>query len=57
MLVIATALWMERTPNRLHGIGGVEWAMALYLMWNVYSMFAPHKYAAGPEVLTGDRNN
>ena len=46
VVVIATALWMDRTPTRLRGIGAVEWAMALYLMWNVYSMFAPHKYAA-----------
>ena len=48
VLVIATALWIDRSPTRLRGIGAVEWAMALYLMWNVYSMFAPHKYTAGP---------
>jgi O-antigen ligase len=47
LLVIATALWMDRTPTRLRGSGAVEWAMALYLMWNIYSMFAPHKYTAG----------
>jgi O-antigen ligase len=46
-LLIATALWMDRTPTRLRGIGAVEWAMALYLMWNVYSMLAPHEYPAG----------
>lgn len=45
-LVIATALWMDRTPTRLRGIGGVGWAMSLYLMWNVYSMLTPHKYPA-----------
>jgi O-antigen ligase len=45
-MVVATALWMDRTPSRLRGTGAVEWAMALYLMWNVYSMFAPHKYPA-----------
>jgi O-antigen ligase len=49
-LVIATALWMDRTPTRLRGIGAVEWAMALYLMWNVYSMFAAHKYTAGDQL-------
>jgi O-antigen ligase len=49
-LVIAAALWMDRTPTRLRGIGAIEWAMALYLMWNVYSMFAPHKYTAGPQL-------
>src|SRR5262245_52056036 len=46
VLVIATARWMDRTPIRLRGIGPVEWAMAVYLLWNVYSMFAPHKYPA-----------
>jgi len=46
VVVIATALWMDVTPTRLRGIGAVEWAMALYLMWNVYSMLAPHKYSS-----------
>ena len=44
MVVIATARWMDVTPTRLRGIGAVEWAMALYLMWNAYSMLAPHEY-------------
>jgi len=52
VLVIATALWMDRTTNRLRGIGAVEWAMGVYVMWNVYSMFAPHKYAAGSPLFT-----
>jgi O-antigen ligase len=46
-LVVSAALWIDRTPNRLRGFGAVEWAMAAYLMWNVYSMFSPHKYAPG----------
>lgn len=46
VVVVATAVWMDRTPTRLRGIGPVELAMALYLMWNIYSMFAPHKYPA-----------
>ena len=53
VVVIATALWIDATPTRLRGIGAVEWAMALYLMWNVYSMFAPHKYPA-IQPLTGE---
>ena len=44
VVVIATARWMDVTPTRLRGIGAVEWAMALYLMWNAYSMLAPHEY-------------
>ncbi len=43
---VSTALWMDRTPDRLRGIGAVGWAMILYLMWNVDSMFAPHRYSA-----------
>jgi O-antigen ligase len=46
VLVIATALWMQRTSVRVRGIGPVEWAMGLYVMWNVYSMVTPHKYPA-----------
>ena len=46
VVVIATALWMDVTPIRLRGIGAVEWAMSLYLMWNVYSMLTPHKYSS-----------
>jgi O-antigen ligase len=53
VLVIATVLWMDRNPTRLRGIGAVEWAMGLYLMWNVYSMFAPHKYPAGDVLVDG----
>lgn len=46
VVVIVTALWMDATPTRLRGIGAVEWAMALYLMWNAYSMFVPHEYSS-----------
>jgi O-antigen ligase len=52
LLIISTALWMDRTSARLRGIGPVEWAMAGYLLWNFYSMIAPHKYPA-IEVLGG----
>jgi O-antigen ligase len=53
VIVIATAVWMDRTPMRLRGIAPAEWAMALYLTWNVYSMFAPHKYDA-VDTVTGE---
>jgi O-antigen ligase len=53
VVVIATALWIDATPTRLRGIGAVELAMALYLMWNAYSMLAPHKYPATAP-LTGE---
>lgn len=57
VLIVSTALWMDRTPGRLRGTGAVEWAMAAYLMWNIYSMFAPHKYTAGPQAPTGLLND
>jgi hypothetical protein len=46
VIVIATAVWMHRTPERLRGIGPVECALAGYLLWNIYSMYAPHEYDA-----------
>ncbi len=49
----AAVLWMARTPDRLRGIGGVEWAMAGYLAWNYYSMLAPHQYAEGSPLTAG----
>lgn len=46
-LVVLTALvWMNHNPYRLRGVGAVEWAMVLYLMWNLYSVLLPHKYEA-----------
>lgn len=51
-VALATAVWMYRTSVRLRGIGAVEYALAAYLVWNIYSMLAPHKYAAG-DPLTG----
>jgi O-antigen ligase len=50
LLIAVTALWMNRTPDRLRSIGAVEAAMALYLLWNIYSMFAPHKYDPGQQI-------
>ena len=46
VVVIVTALWMDPIATLFRSVGAVEVAMALYLIWNVYSMFAPHKYAA-----------
>lgn len=46
VLIAATLLWMYRTSTRPRGTGAVEWAMAGYLLWNLYSMLSPHKYPA-----------
>ena len=46
LLVLATVMWMDRTPMRVRGIGPIECAMAVYLLWNLYSMVAPHRYPA-----------
>jgi O-antigen ligase len=45
LVIGATVLWMDVSPTRLRGVGAVEWAMALYLMWNAYSVIAPHEYS------------
>lgn len=50
-LILATALWLDRRPDRVRGIGPVEWAMAAYLMCNVYSMLAPNEFAPGDPLL------
>ncbi|MFE3290948.1 O-antigen ligase family protein [Rhodococcus sp. NPDC059234] len=45
-MVASFAIWMQTHPDRLRGIGALEWAMALYLLWNLFSMVAPHEYPA-----------
>jgi O-antigen ligase len=55
LVIVATVLWIgHRGQGRLRGIGPVEWAMTLYLLWNVYSMLAPHEYSPGPLVPGGN---
>ena len=53
-VAVSTVLWMDRTPDRLRGLGSVGWAMVAYLTWNVYSMFTPHQYVAADPVV-GER--
>ena len=50
LLIISTASWLDRTPIRLRGVGAIEWVMALYLAWSIFSLFAPHKYTAGEQL-------
>ena len=45
-VVGALVLWMDRNPDRPRGMDAIEWAMALYMTWNVYSMISPHEYMA-----------
>lgn len=52
-MVGALVLWMDRNPDRPRGMDAIEWAMALYLTWNVYSMISPHEYGATQEIPTG----
>jgi O-antigen ligase len=49
----AWVLWMERNPDRPRGMDAIEWAMALYMAWNVYSMISPHEYIATQQVTWG----
>jgi O-antigen ligase len=52
-VVGAWVLWMDRNPDRPRGMDAIEWAMALYLTWNVYSLISPHEYSAMEEVGAG----
>jgi len=45
-VVGALVLWMDRNPDRPRGMDAIEWAIALYMAWNVYSMISPHEYIA-----------
>ncbi|HWS93034.1 MAG TPA: O-antigen ligase family protein [Mycobacterium sp.] len=45
-VVGALVLWMDRNPDRPRGMDAIEWAVALYLAWNVYSMISPHEFIA-----------
>ena len=45
-VVGALVLWMDRNPDRPRGMDAIEWAMALYIAWNFYSMISPHEYIA-----------
>ena len=49
----AWALWMDRNPDRPRGMDAIEWAMALYMAWNVYSIITPHQYIATQQVTWG----
>ena len=49
----AWVLWMDRNPDRPRGMDAIEWAMALYMAWNVYSMISAHEYIATQQVTWG----
>lgn len=49
----AWVLWMDRNPDRPRGMDAIEWAMALYMAWNVYSIISPHEYIATQQVTWG----
>ncbi|MGO8963298.1 MAG: O-antigen ligase family protein [Mycobacterium sp.] len=51
-VVGALVLWMQRNPDRPRGMDAIEWAIALYMTWNVYSMISPHEYMAAGEGTT-----
>ncbi len=40
----AWVVWMDRNPDRPRGMDAIEWAMVLYMAWNIYSMISPHEY-------------
>jgi O-antigen ligase len=50
LLALSTVLRMDFSADRIRSFGAVEWCMALFLVWNFYSMFSPHRYPAGPQI-------
>lgn len=46
------ALWRDANPGRLRGLGPVEWSMIAYVVWNLFSAVAPHRY---PPLVSLDR--
>jgi O-antigen ligase len=46
LLGLSYLMWSARTPDRLRGTDKVHAAMVLFVLWNAYSMLAPHKYTA-----------
>jgi O-antigen ligase len=53
LVVGAWVLWMDRNADRPRGMDAIEWAMALYMAWNVYSMISPHEYIATMQITWG----
>jgi O-antigen ligase len=53
-VVVATIYWMDRSSTPLLGIGAIEIAFASYLLWNLYSMIAPHEYPATDPLTAAD---
>jgi O-antigen ligase len=52
-VVGALVLWMQRNPDRPRGMDAIEWAIALYMLWNFYSMISPHEYIATQQAAVG----
>ncbi len=44
ILLAAGTLWRDANPGRLRGLGLIEWSMIAYVVWNVFSALAPHRY-------------
>jgi len=45
-LLLSFGLWLSLRPGSMPHLGWLEGFMALYLFWNLFSMVAPHEYAA-----------
>jgi O-antigen ligase len=43
-LLVAVMLWRDANSDRLRGLGPIEWSMIAYVVWNVFSAVAPHRY-------------
>ena len=46
LVIVTAAVWIDNSRRRILDIGPVEFAMGLYLLWNLVSLVTPHKYPA-----------
>lgn len=42
--LVAGAVWRDANPERLRGLGAIEWSMIAYVLWNFFSAVIPHHY-------------
>jgi O-antigen ligase len=44
IVLVAGVLWRDANPDRLRGLGPIEWSMITFVFWSIFSAVAPHRY-------------
>lgn len=45
-VVVAMSIWVVKGRHQLAALGGIEFLIGAYILWNVISMISPHPYSA-----------